>query len=347
MEGYQKTIAYLDYLENGMKMRNAGFVRVEGNAGQMRLEMKVKNVPDHLAGQYEVKADTGGTIGRIPLSRGTGSCSIIWKTDTADLGGKKLIQANGIYIRLPGRRLLQASWPFQMEFLAEEEEAVLHEASEASERERIQEEKIHPFMAPELQIYRESDENVHEDGEAEPKLDMKAAETEKETTLPDEVPEMTAFGNERNTEGFGDAKMPAGTNETESEEKANEKEQEEEPVCYGDKWEQLSHMYAQIHPFADEREYLSIEPKDFVVLRQEYQKMVHNSFLLHGYYNYRHLILGKIKEKDGWRYYLGVPGNFYNREKMVAEMFGFEAFEGERNPAKAGDFGYFMKRVEI
>ena len=122
---------------------------------------------------------------------------------------------------------------------------------------------------------------------------------------------------------------------------------QEEPVCYGDKWEQLCHMYPQIHPFGDERGYLSIAPRDFVVLRQEYQKMVHNSFLLHGYYNYKHLILGKIPAAGTWRYYLGVPGNFYRREKMVAEMFGFEAFEGQKEPVEAGDFGYFMKQVEI
>ena len=47
------------------------------------------------------------------------------------------------------------------------------------------------------------------------------------------------------------------------------------------------------------------------------------------------------------RYYIGVPGNFYDREKMVAEMFGFEAFEGEKESASPGDYGYYMKRVEI
>ena len=118
-------------------------------------------------------------------------------------------------------------------------------------------------------------------------------------------------------------------------------------TCKGDKWEQLCTMYPVIHPFGDGREYLSIAPADFVVLRQEYHKMTHNSFLLHGYYNYRHLILGRLKEGNGWQYYLGVPGNFYHREKMVAEMFGFEAFEGEKDSAAPGDFGYFMKRVEI
>ena len=106
-------------------------------------------------------------------------------------------------------------------------------------------------------------------------------------------------------------------------------------------------MYPEIHPFRDSREYLSIAPKDFVVLCKEYQKLVHNSFLLHGYYNYRHLILGRIRQKDAWQYYIGVPGNFYDREKMVAEMFGFEAFEGEKESASPGDYGYYMKRVEV
>ncbi len=105
-----------------------------------------------------------------------------------------------------------------------------------------------------------------------------------------------------------------------------------EPVCSADKWEQLCTMYPEIHPFRDSREYLSIAPKDFVVLCKEYQRLVHNSFLLHGYYNYRHLILGRIRQKDAWQYYIGVPGNFYDREKMVAEMFDSKPLRVKKNP---------------
>ncbi len=116
---------------------------------------------------------------------------------------------------------------------------------------------------------------------------------------------------------------------------------------YEDKWEQLVHMYPGVHPFGDERMFLSITPGDFVILGREYQKLVHNSFLLHGYYNYRHVILGRYPEEEGESFYLGVPGVYYDREKMAAEMFGFEAFEGKREPAEQGDFGYYMKRVRI
>ena len=121
----------------------------------------------------------------------------------------------------------------------------------------------------------------------------------------------------------------------------------EEQELHSDKWEQLRKIYPVVHPIREEEEYLKIAPKDFVIFSEKYQELVHNSFLLHGYYNYKHLILGK-REKDGRViYYLGVPGTFHDREKTVAVMFGFEAFDGKREPAENGDFGYYLRRVEI
>lgn len=113
------------------------------------------------------------------------------------------------------------------------------------------------------------------------------------------------------------------------------------------KWEQLNSLYPHIHPFRDTREFLSVGPEDFVILRERCYQMTHNSFLLHGYYNYRHLLLMRQEKKDQIRYYIGVPGNFYEREKQVARMFGFESFEGMREPAWEGDFGYYMISVEL
>ena len=113
------------------------------------------------------------------------------------------------------------------------------------------------------------------------------------------------------------------------------------------KWEQLSSIYPHIHPFRDTREFLSVGPEDFVILRERCYQMTHNSFLLHGYYNYRHLLLMKQGTPDQVKYYIGVPGNFYEREKQVARMFGFESFEGVREPAREGDFGYYLISVEL
>lgn len=121
-----------------------------------------------------------------------------------------------------------------------------------------------------------------------------------------------------------------------------------ETVC-GDKWEQLLECYKKVHPFEDDRVFLSVEPKDFIILQAPYQRLVNNSFLLHGFYNYRHLILGpdkEIGEGEAACFYLGVPGTYFEREKMVAIMFGFEGFECG-GPVEVGKFGYYMRKVEL
>ena len=121
-----------------------------------------------------------------------------------------------------------------------------------------------------------------------------------------------------------------------------------EPACE-DKWEQLLRCYKKVHPFGDDRVFLSVEPKDFIILQAPYQRLVNNSFLLHGFYNYRHMILGPDKEigdGDGTCFYLGVPGTYFEREKMVAIMFGFEGFECD-GAVEVGKFGYYMRRVEL
>ncbi len=123
---------------------------------------------------------------------------------------------------------------------------------------------------------------------------------------------------------------------------------EKKPVrLMEDKWQQIWNIYPHIHPFQDERVYLSISPADFVLLPNEAYRAANNSFLLHGYYNYDHLILAKIEKRGEASYYIGVPGNYYEREKQVAIMFGFESFECGTEPAQPGDFGYYMMRTQL
>lgn len=70
-----------------------------------------------------------------------------------------------------------------------------------------------------------------------------------------------------------------------------------------------------------------------------FRKYVHNSFLLHGYYNYGHVVIDETGENPR----LGVPGNYYEREQMVAAMFGFPDFEPAKEKERIvnGTFGYY------
>ncbi len=128
---------------------------------------------------------------------------------------------------------------------------------------------------------------------------------------------------------------------------AVQKREMQKPELLDDKWEQLCRMYPVVHPIGNQVDFLKITPEDFVVLRQEYQGLVRNSFLLHGYYNYNHILLGKYPDK----YYIGVPGIMHEQERLAAAMFGFVGFEAAMTPKEqreTGDrFGYYMMEVEI
>lgn len=114
-----------------------------------------------------------------------------------------------------------------------------------------------------------------------------------------------------------------------------------------DKWSQLCAIYPHTCPFSDEREYLSFGLSDFVVLSGRYYKLVNNSFLLHGYYTHHYLILTRVVQRGNVRYYIGVPGHLFDKEKRTAIMFGFEGFECESEPASEGDFGFYLIPVDI
>lgn len=128
-----------------------------------------------------------------------------------------------------------------------------------------------------------------------------------------------------------------------------QKSREAKPLSQGGKWKKLKEEYPQVHPFGDDRCFISLEPGDLVILPASFQKLLNNSFLLHGFYNYRHLILGpdrELSEEGEENFYIGVPGTYFEREKMVAVMFGFEGFEG-KGPVEIGSFGYYMRKVNL
>lgn len=106
-------------------------------------------------------------------------------------------------------------------------------------------------------------------------------------------------------------------------------------------FEELLQNYPVIQPFLNQGEYVEIEPMTLKVLAPGYRKLADNSFLLHGYYTHKHIILGFYQDSERAGYYLGVPGAFDSKDQLMAEMFGFEGYE------RSGDMGYYMRKVEF
>ena len=116
-------------------------------------------------------------------------------------------------------------------------------------------------------------------------------------------------------------------------------------------WENLRRDHTKILDFDYEKgcEILTIKPQDIGLLPREIWVYGNNSFLLHGYYNYRYLILANLFNPEGTpRYLLGVPGHYYSNERYMASMFGFPNFVLSKNqPIEDGRFGYWYTDVKI
>ncbi len=116
-------------------------------------------------------------------------------------------------------------------------------------------------------------------------------------------------------------------------------------------WDFFSKTYPKIQAFDSEHgcQVLVIKPQDIGLLPREVWIYGNNSFLLHGYYNYRYLILARLENPNGApRYLLGIPGHYYSNEKYMASMFGFPHFVlSKKQPTQDGRFGYWYTDIRM
>lgn len=116
-------------------------------------------------------------------------------------------------------------------------------------------------------------------------------------------------------------------------------------------WDKMRREHTRILAFDYEEgcEILTIKPQDIGLLPRDAWVYGNNSFLLHGYYNYRYLILAKLFNENGIpRYLLGVPGHYYSNERYMASMFGFPNFVlSKEQPVEDGRFGFWYTDVKI
>lgn len=382
---FQKKIIYLDYVERENKIKNGGVIKWEARGEESRVQIHIRGLypTDSCRGELMLLSEGEGyPADTIYLQYGTAEYAGIWHNENLAGTGIPYEGCDGIIIKLSETRFLRGIWRNREKQKAEAPEtapqnepepAMLASAQTAEEPMAVvrtmgpvsaaqtvldayDDTMLEPQPMPGNEEMRQDEpgvevqpmpeaEEMQQDaapaGEIQPDLPPHEPATEVPQPMPEaEEPQQAA---------------PLAEDEARSHEPEQAAEapflRSQRKMQAGqispNKWEQLNRIYPKIQPFGDVREYLSIAPCDFVILSEHYQEMVQNSFLLHGYYNYGHLILTKIKEGIDDNYYLGVPGVYYEREKQAALLFGFEGFEGDGDAVQDGSFGYYMKRVEI
>ncbi len=109
--------------------------------------------------------------------------------------------------------------------------------------------------------------------------------------------------------------------------------------------EELFRMRSHFQPFADMEltNCVMIMPCDIIRLQQEHWQVGRSSFLQHGFYQHRHLLLGM--DGDGG-YVVGVPGIRNPQEQYMAEMFGFGRFKASKIYECGKVFGYWCRTLQ-
>lgn len=333
MESFFRYVAYVDYYQNRDRICNVGFLKWRLSRGEHCIEIKVKDLPKGKRNCSIREIRSGKELGTLLMEQGMASFEKTFLASQAsgehyiELENTRLYLSDiqGFEIEVAPKEYLRVYLSFEdnkrKENASFEENPVKRKQEAEKKDERIQE-KIEYIVQNE----KEKEESKHivinkqEDFESQKDYNMEIKK--EENVLLHGIPEKY--------------EIPITRKEV----------QIIKPIPE-DKWELLCLEYPKIHPFPGGRVFLSIKPNDFVVLQQKYQKLVNNSFLLHGFYNYGHMILGKLTEEENAPIYVGVPGVYYEREKQAAQMFGFIGFESTSQPVQQGSYGYYMIEVEI
>lgn len=336
MSDYSRFVSYMYLYENGLKTMNAGFVKVESRNGQCRIGLSLKNVYTGLErcqvymfirfGQ-ELR---GVYIGDVQIKNHGSDWN--FRTDTMNIAGSgyRLDQMSGMIIRGEGEKFYGTRWDhgdLDINHFRTQWEEPADEPKNISIPQPAEEPKETIIFAP------VEEEKVisgpMEEREATP-------ETEQPTLAEEEITMEESMKTES-----GPAK------EREGEKKAEDgilvtMEADERCRNFGKILDQCPGMY----PFEDDRveACVRLEPQDIGMMPIDCWSYGSNSFLLHGYYSYRHLILARLRpeEENGGGYILGVPGTRHSREAFMANMFGFREFKPIREGnGGSSDFGYW------
>lgn len=150
------------------------------------------------------------------------------------------------------------------------------------------------------------------------------------------VADQNTNGKQNNNMSHNSVYNPARANQQESNAQFN-------PGYYNSESGNLS----QLENTASQSPQPQIDRIDLADIRRLFptkQYYANNSFVIHGFMNYSHLI---VKTEDNKKY-LGVPGIYEKPEEMMAKLFGFTEFVDEKTHSESqteGAFGYWLSQA--
>ncbi len=373
MAEYVRFVSYLYEYQGNERKKNVGFVRYEVRSGQKRVMVSVNNVhrADGQMGVYAFYREMDSCIGIrlgvlvLRMGRGTFQYSTYADGPGEDENECRFEDIAGIMV-MGGdeNQCFCTVWDnerFSVNSFVRSREDLI---------------RVRPGLTETLEIRKVEDA-----------ADEAAAAVEREEETQTEI---ESEYNKKDDEFLSEVPSKIG-NELEAEERQTERTVEErtntakqkisDDVVWSDKssqgmpidekaergerpdrtyalykqttWDKMCKLYPKVLPFPYDAHIraLRIRPGDLGRLPRQNWALANNSFMLHGFFQYKYILILKIPAQSPEyeeRFMMAVPGIFSQMDKYLAEMFGFHEFFGSpKRELDTGSFGYWVREIKM
>lgn len=340
---YQRLVSYIYSYPEGVKGRNVGFAKALVHQGQFKLSISLRGVKTdspEMFGIYMMVTDGGYRLiklGECLVKVGQMEYSGVFNPDNINETGYGFKDICGLAVAREDARYdcMMSMWkdedvtPDMLVFSGMDAKKQVEAGIVIKERMRQSEEK---------ERGQQMSESVLEESLRSEPVSPELAESQTGVT----AESVSDTATEDIKAAGAAAKIPAETQHLQQ--KAHRAD-----ATQTDPFEKLFVRADYIDAFDDDYFYdcIEVSPEMLKCLNQNEIDIAGNSFLLHGYYNFRHILFGRVRDNlDNTKYFIGVPGMYCNRERYMASMFGFNNFKKSHRSDYANPyFGYWYQEI--
>ena len=345
---YQRLVSYIYSYPEGVKGRNVGFAKALVHQGQFKLNISLRGVKTdspEMFGIYMMVTDGGYRLiklGECLVKMGQMEYSGIFNPDNINETGYGFKDICGLAVAREDARYdcMMSMWkdedvtPDMLVFSGMDAKKQVEAGIVIKERMRQSEEKERGQQMSESVLA----ESLRSEPVSPELAESQTAESQTGVT----AESVSDTATEDIKAAGAAAKIPAETQHLQQ--KAHRAD-----ATQTDPFEKLFVRADYIDAFDDDYFYdcIEVSPEKLKCLNQNEIDIAGNSFLLHGYYNFRHILFGRVRDNlDNTKYFIGVPGMYCNRERYMASMFGFNNFKKSHRSDYANPyFGYWYQEI--
>ena len=336
MSEFRKFMSYIYCYQRTAKIKNTGFAKIEARDEELSMQISIRGMQLFPFGTGKVYVCVqkgnllqGICVGDMVFNGGMGVLNITTKRDNIMGEQVTLEEVCGLYIKIKEDKsvYMASAWNnVQMQYLEFVEGIKKDNNQKENNVENITEDKLTQNTSNGIEVVEKESET--KTGELQLEQNSKGAQQK----VVREEEEKIYENNIDSANHIIEIKQVTDMEFQENEEEENVVLLREEPqedlnvqcVCGGEAGETVDNCekkesscekhtwndwlchFKNIHPFecSGKVEVIRMEPKDIGRLPKECWGLANNSFLLHGYCNYRYLIL--YKNLDCEKFYLGV-----------------------------------------